>query len=573
LENPTLSANFLAQEITNMERPWLKHYPKGVPHTIDPDRYPSLIELFDESVQKFRENNAFVNMGAELTFEELNYFSADFASFLQNVAGLKKGDRVAIMMPNLLQYPVALFGVLRAGLTVVNVNPLYTPRELKHQLKDSGAKAIVILANVAHTLSSVIKDTDVETVVVTEVGDMLGFPKRMMVNAVVKHVKKMVPKFSLPEAYSWFEAMDHGAEHPFVPVKCAPEDLAFLQYTGGTTGVAKGAMLTHRNIVANLLQIAEWMKPKLIPGAEVAVCALPLYHIFSLTVNCLAFLHYGTSNIMITNPRDIPGFIKTLRKNRFTLFSGLNTLYNALMNHPDFKNIDFSSLKIAVAGGMALQKTVAERWMKETNSVLVEGYGLTETSPVATVNPIDGTDRVGTIGLPVPSTDLKLIDDNGKTVAPGEPGEICIKGPQVMKGYWQRPDETAEIMTNDGWLKTGDVGVTDEQGFTKIVDRKKDMILVSGFNVYPNEIEEVVASHPKVLEVAAVGVPDERSTEVVKIFVVPRDPSLTKEELLQFCKANLTGYKMPKQVEFRKELPKTNVGKILRRELRDSAPR
>jgi long-chain acyl-CoA synthetase len=553
-----------------MERPWFKHYPKGVPREIDPSRYPSILELFEESAQNFRENNAFVSMGSELTYEDLNYLSADFASFLQNVAGLKKGDRVAIMMPNLLQYPIALFGTLRAGMTVCNVNPLYTPRELKHQLKDSGAKVIVILANVAHTLAEIIQDTDVKTVVVTEVGDMLGFPKSVVVNTLVKHVKKMVPKYNLPDSFSWFDAMDHGADHSFTPVTCTGDDIAFLQYTGGTTGVAKGAMLTHRNIVSNLLQIAEWMKPKLIPGQEIAICALPLYHIFSLTVNCLAFLHYGASNIMITNPRDIPGFIKTLRKNRFTLFSGLNTLYNALMNHPDFNRVNFSSLKVSVAGGMALQKVVAERWMKSTNSVLVEGYGLTETSPVATCNPIDGSDKVGTIGLPLPSTDIKLIDDNGKTVAQGEAGEICVKGPQVMKGYWQRPEDTAQMITSDGWLKTGDVGVMDEQGFTKIVDRKKDMILVSGFNVYPNEIEEVVASHPKVLEVAAVGVPDERSTEAVKIFVVARDPSLTKDELLQFCRTNLTGYKMPKQVEFRKELPKTNVGKILRRELRDS---
>lgn len=555
-----------------MERPWLKHYPKGVAHTIDSQRYGSINELFDESVQKFRENDAFTNMGAELSYEDLNYLSADFASFLQNVAGLNKGDRVAIQMPNLLQYPIALFGALRSGMTVVNVNPLYTPREMKHQLKDSGAKVIVILANCAKNLQEVIDDTAIETVVVTEVGDMLGFPKSFMVNAVVKHVKKMVPKYDLPEAYSWFEAMDLGSEHPYQPVTCNHQDIAFLQYTGGTTGVAKGAMLTHGNIVSNLLQIAEWMKPKLVPGAETAILALPLYHIFSLTVNCLAFMYYGATNVMITNPRDIPGFIKTLRKTKFTCFTGLNTLYNALMNHPDFKKIDFSSLKVSVAGGMALQRVVAERWKELTHSPLVEGYGLTETSPLATCNPIDGTDKVGTIGLPAPSTDIKLIDDAGKTVADGESGEICIKGPQVMLGYWQQPEETAKMITSDGWLKSGDVGVMDAEGFTKIVDRKKDMILVSGFNVYPNEIEEVVSSHPKVLEVAAVGVPDAHSHEAVKIFVVARDPSLTKEELLQFCKLNLTGYKMPKQVEFRKDLPKTNVGKILRRELRDLPP-
>jgi len=555
-----------------MERPWLKHYPKGVAHTVDPSRYPSIVHLFDESVQKFRENDAFTCMGSELTYEDMNYLSADFASFLQNVAGLGKGDRVALMMPNVLQYPIALFGVLRAGMTVVNVNPLYTPRELKHQLKDSGAKVIVILANVAHNLQQIVEDTDVETIVVTEVGDMLGFPKSLMVNTIVKHVKKMVPKFDLPGSYTWHEAMDLGSENPFHPVTSEPDDIAFLQYTGGTTGVAKGAMLTHGNIVANLLQIAEWMKPRLIPGEEIAICALPLYHIFSLTVNCLAFMYFGATNIMITNPRDIPGFIKTLRNNRFTLFTGLNTLYNALMNNPGFTKVDWTSLKISVAGGMALQKVVAEKWQKMTNSPLVEGYGLTETSPLATCNPIDGTDKVGTIGLPAPSTDIMLADDDGKPVAIGEPGEIWIKGPQVMKGYWHKPEETAKMITPEGWLKSGDVGVMDEQGFTKIVDRKKDMILVSGFNVYPNEIEEVVASHPKVLEVAAVGVPDPHSTEAVKIFVVARDSSLTKDELLQFCRTNLTGYKMPKQVEFRKDLPKTNVGKILRRELRDSPP-
>ncbi len=553
-----------------MERPWLKHYPKGVAHTIDSTRYNSINDLFDESVHKFREHDAFTNMGAELTYEDLNYLSADFSSFLQNVAGLSPGDRVAIQMPNLLQYPIALFGTLRAGMTVVNVNPLYTPREMKHQLKDSGAKVIVILANCAKNLQEIIDNTDIETVVVTEVGDMLGFPKSFMVNAVVKHVKKMVPAYNLPEAYSWYEAMDLGSEHPYQPVTCKHDDVAFLQYTGGTTGVAKGAMLSHGNIVSNLLQIAEWMKPKLVPGEEVAILALPLYHIFSLTVNCLAFMYYGACNVMITNPRDIPGFIKTLRKTRFTCFTGLNTLYNALMNHPDFKKIDFTALKVSVAGGMALQSVVALRWKELTKSPLVEGYGLTETSPLATCNPIDGTDRVGTIGLPAPSTEVKMMDDAGKPVPQGQPGEICIKGPQVMLGYWKNPEETAKMITPDGWLKSGDVGIMDADGFTKIVDRKKDMILVSGFNVYPNEIEEVVASHPKVLEVAAVGVPDPHSNEAVKIFVVPRDPSLTKEELLTYCRTNLTGYKMPKQVEFRKDLPKSNVGKILRRELRDS---
>ncbi len=556
-----------------MDRPWLKKYPKDVSHTINPDQYSSISDLFDESVQKWRDRPAYINMGAEISYEDLNYLSADFASFLQHAAGLQKGDRVAIMMPNVLQYPIVAFGALRAGLTVVNVNPLYTPRELKHQLQDSGAKTIVILANVAHTLSEVIKDTSVETVVVTQVGDMLGFPKSMLVNTVVKHVKKMVPDYDLPNAFSWYEAMDLGAEVAFVPVKCAGDDNAFLQYTGGTTGVAKGAMLTHRNIVANLLQIAEWKKPLLVPGEEVAVMALPLYHIFSLTVNCLAMMYYGATNLMITNPRDIKGYLKTLRQNRFTIVVGLNTLYNAMMNHPDFTKIDFSQLKISVAGGMALQRPVSERWRELTKTPLVEGYGLTETSPVASCNPVDGTDKVGTIGIPLPSTDMIIRDDNDKPVAMGQQGEICIKGPQVMKGYWQRPEETASMIGADGWLKTGDIGILDEEGFTRIVDRKKDMILVSGFNVYPNEIEEVMMSHPKVLEVAAVGVPDPHSTEAVKVFIVAKDPSLTEEEVIQHCKANLTGYKVPKKVEFRKELPKTNVGKILRRELRDQEAR
>lgn len=549
-------------------KPWLKHYPKGVAPEIDPSRYESINDLFDQSVHKFRDRAAFVNMGAELTFEDLNYLSADFASFLQNVAKLKKGDRVAIQMPNLLQYPVALFGAIRAGCVVVNTNPLYTAREMRHQFKDSGAKAVVILANSAHLLEEIVKDTDIETVVVTEVGDMLGFPKSLIVNSAVKYVKKMVPSYRLPDAYSFYEALDLGADNRFTPVTCGHEDLAFLQYTGGTTGVSKGAELTHRNIVCNMLQIFEWMKPLLKEGEEIAILALPLYHIFSLTVNALTFMALGGTNLMITNPRDIPGFIKTLQHNPFTVFVGLNTLLNALMNHPDFKKIDFSPLKISVAGGMALQSVVAERWLKMVGTPVVEGYGLTETSPVASVNPIDGTDKVGTIGLPVPSTIIELFDDGGKPVKQGEAGEIWVKGPQVMRGYWNKPDETAKVLTSDGWLKTGDVGVMDTEGFFKIVDRKKDMILVSGFNVYPNEIEDVVAHHPKVLEVAAVGVPDEKSTEAVKIFVVAKDPSLTQDELMAYCRENLTGYKRPKHIEFRKDLPKSNVGKILRRELR-----
>ncbi|MBX3021957.1 MAG: AMP-binding protein [Bdellovibrionales bacterium] len=554
-----------------MNKPWLQHYPKGVSPTIDSNRYNSINDLFDESIQKYRDRTAFINMGCELSFEDLNYLTADFASFLQNVAGLKKGDRIAIQMPNLLQYPIAMFGALRAGLVVVNTNPLYTAREMKHQFKDSGAKAIVILANSAHLLQEIVAETDIKTVIVTGVGDMLGFPKSFLVNSVVKYVKKMVPSYSLPGAYSFYQALDLGSEGRFKPVTCSPEDTAFLQYTGGTTGVAKGAQLSHHNILSNMLQIAEWMKPLLKPGEELAVLALPLYHIFSLTVNGLAMMYYGGTNLMITNPRDIKDYLGTLRKYPFTVVTGLNTLYNGMMNHPDFTKIDFSHLKISVAGGMALQRPVAERWIKLTKTPLVEGYGLTETSPVASCNPIDGTDRVGTIGLPLPSTEMDLWSDEGKPVKQGEPGEIVIRGPQVMKGYWNKPEETAQMLTTDGWLKTGDIGVMDAEGFIKIVDRKKDMILVSGFNVYPNEIEEIVVGHPKVLECAAIGVPDAHSGEVVKIFVVPKDSSLTEKEVLDFCKANLTGYKMPKQVEFRKELPKTNVGKILRRELRDQS--
>lgn len=551
-----------------MNRPWLKHYPKGVPATIDASRFSSINDLFDQSVHRFRDRAAYVNMGASLTYEEMNYLSADFASFLQNIAGLKKGDRVAIMMPNLLQYPVALYGALRAGLVVVNTNPLYTARELKHQLIDSGAKAIVIFAGSAHHLQSVIKETPIQTVVVTNVGDMLGFPKSLIVNSAVKYVKKMIPDYSLPGSYTFYQALDKGAETSYHPVKCEPEDIAFLQYTGGTTGVSKGAVLTHKNMVANMLQVAEWVKVLVKEGEETVILALPLYHIFSLTANAFCMMYLGETNLMITNPRDIPGFIKTLRENEFSVFVGLNTLYNALMNHPDFKKIDFSKCKVGVAGGMALQSAVAEKWKTLTKSVIVEGYGLTETSPVACVNPLDGTDKVGTIGLPVSSTDIKLCDDDGKEVEIGQRGEIWIKGPQVMRGYWNNEDETSKILTEDGWIKTGDVGVMDDQGFTKIVDRKKDMILVSGFNVYPNEIEDVVAKHPKVLEVAAIGVPDAKSTEAVKIFVVARDSSLTSEELLAYCKTNLTAYKMPRSVEFRTELPKSNVGKILRRELR-----
>lgn len=555
-----------------MSKPWLARYPKGVAHEVDVNRYTSVGDLFDESVAKYGNRTAFVNMGAEISFAELNQLTADFASFLQNTAGLRKGDRIAIQMPNLLQYPIAMFGALRAGLIVVNTNPLYTAREMRHQFKDSGVKAIVIFAGSAHLLQEILHETEIRTVVVTNVGDMLGFPKSVIVNTVVKYVKKMVPSYALPGHFGFGQALGLGAKARFKPETCAPDDVAFLQYTGGTTGVAKGAMLTHRNIIANMLQITEWMTPLLRKGEEVAILALPLYHIFSLTVNGLGMMYYGGTNVMITNPRDLSTFVSTLRKTKFTVFIGLNTLYNALMNHADFTKIDFSGLKISVAGGMALQSAVAERWNKLTNSKLVEGYGLTETSPVAACNPIDGTDQVGTIGLPLPSTEMSTWNDDGQPVGIGEAGEIVIRGPQVMKGYWKNPEETAKMVTPEGWVKTGDVGVMANDGFIKIVDRKKDMIIVSGFNVYPNEIEDVIAKHPKVLEVAAVGIADQHSTEAVKIFVVPRDPSLTEAELMEYARANLTGYKRPKQIEFRKELPKTNVGKILRRELRTKSP-
>ncbi len=552
----------------NRSRPWLPFYPKGIASEIRPDQYSSITDLFETCTEKFARRDAFTNMGAAISYEELEELSRDFAAFLQN-RGLKKGDRIAIQMPNLLQYPVALFGALRAGLIVVNTNPLYTAREMRHQYKDSGVKAIVILANFASILEEVLPETEIELVVVSELGDMLGFPKSLIVNSVVKYIKNLVPAFDIEGTVGFYEALDEGAMNDFVAPAMTGEDLAFLQYTGGTTGVAKGAMLSHRNMISNMLQVAEWMSPKLDVGTEAVITALPLYHIFSLSVNCLSFLQRGATNILVTNPRDIPAFIKLLRKTHFTVFTGVNTLYNGLMNHDDFMSIDFSALKISVAGGMALQSAVAERWLKKTGTKLIEGYGLTETSPVAVVNPVDGSDRAGTIGLPVPSTDVKLIDDSGNEVASGSAGEICIKGPQVMQGYWQNEAETRNVMLPGGWLKTGDVAVMDSSGFFKIVDRKKDMILVSGFNVYPNEVEDVIATHPMVAEVAAVGVPDKHSNEVVKVFVVKKG-AVTEAEIIEHCRKGLVGYKVPKFVEFRTELPKTNVGKILRRALRET---
>lgn len=549
--------------------PWRRFYPKGVPHEINPDAYSSLAALLEEGCRRFTNKPAYACMGKQITFGELDKLSAQFASFLQNDLGLQRGDRLAIQMPNALQYPVAMFGALRAGLAVVNTNPLYTPREMQHQFKDSGAKAIVILANFAGHLEKIIDRTDIQHVVVTELGDLLGFPKKQLVNAVVKYVKKMVPAYKLPEAISFNDALSRGSTQPFRSVEIKNTDLAFVQYTGGTTGVSKGAMLTHRNVIANVEGQDFWMKPGGIPDGEgVIVAALPLYHVYALTTNALAALKSGWMNLLITNPRDLNAFIDDLKKYKITAFTGVNTLYNGLLNHPRISEVDFSQLKVTSAGGMALQTSVAERWAKLTGNTPCEGYGLTETSPVLCSNPIDGGVRVGTIGIPWPSTDMKIIRDDETDAPVGEAGEIVARGPQVFKGYYNRPEETANSMMGD-WIKTGDIGVMNEDGFFKIVDRKKDMILVSGFNVYPNEVEDVVAQCPGVLEVACVGIPNEKSTEVVKIFVVRKDPALTAETIKEFCRENLTAYKVPREIEFRDELPKSNVGKILRRPLRD----
>ncbi len=549
--------------------PWLRFYPEGVPYEINPDAYPSLIGLIEEGCQRFRDQPAYACMGKKITFGELDTLSKNFASFLQNDLGLKKGDRLAIQMPNLLQYPVAMFGALRAGLVVVNTNPLYTPREMQHQFKDSGATAIVILANFGSNLEKILAQTDIKHVIVTQIGDMLGFPKKLIVNAVVKYVKKMVPAFSLPGAVSFNDALSKGSSQPMKPVSVTGQDMAFIQYTGGTTGVSKGAMLTHRNIISNVEAQDAWMKPATVEGkCEVLVAALPLYHVYALTVNALAALKSGAMNLLITNPRDLNAFIDDLKKYEITTMTGVNTLYNGLLNHPRIKEVDFSHLKITSAGGMALQTAVAERWEALTGCKPAEGYGLSETSPVLSSNPVDGNARIGTIGIPWPSTQLKLMKDDGTEAALGEPGEIWARGPQVFKGYYNRPDETAKVMEGD-WFKTGDIGVVDADGYFRIVDRKKDMILVSGFNVYPNEIEDVVAKCPGVLEVACIGVPDARSNEVVKVFVVKKDESLTVDQIKAYCRENLTAYKVPKQIEFRTELPKSNVGKILRRPLRE----
>ncbi|MBP7843196.1 MAG: long-chain-fatty-acid--CoA ligase [Proteobacteria bacterium] len=555
-----------------MEKIWLKSYPKNVPAEIDPNVYRSVVDVFEKSCRKYNDRIAFTNMDKDMTFEGLDRLSEYFAAYLQSI-GLKKGDRIAIQMPNLLQYPVAMFGALRAGLVIVNTNPLYTAREMEHQFNDSGAKAVVILSNFADKLEEVLpKCPNIEHVIVTGLGDLLGFPKNLVVNFVVRFVKKLVPKYKIPTATTFSKALLVGALKRFQRPDIEPSDIAFLQYTGGTTGVAKGAVLTHRNVVSNMEQISVWMSTIIREAEEIIITPLPLYHIFSLTVNCLVFMKAGAQNVLITNPKDLPGFIKEIKKYKFTVFTAVNTLYNALVHHPDFESVNFNYLKASVGGGMAVQSAVADKWRKITGVPLVEGYGLTETAPVLCVNRLDGYERIGTIGLPIPSTLVTIRDDNEKEVAQGETGEICAKGPQVMPGYWQRPDETKKVFTEDGWFKSGDIGFMDADGYFRIVDRKKDMILVSGFNVYPNEIEEVMAQHPGVLEVAAIGVPDEKSGEVVKIFVVKKSETLTAQTLKEFAREKLTAYKVPKYIEFRTELPKSNVGKILRKELRAEKP-
>ncbi|MBL8393622.1 MAG: long-chain-fatty-acid--CoA ligase FadD [Candidatus Accumulibacter sp.] len=552
-----------------MEKIWLKSYQEGVPAEVNLNEFQSLGELFEKSVAQYRDRVAYINMGAELTYGELDKLSRDFAAYLQSVLKLPQGARVAVMMPNVLQYPICIFGALRAGYVVVNVNPLYTPRELEHQLKDAGAEVIVILENFAVTLEQVLARTPVKHIVVARLGDMLGFPKGAVVNFVVKYVKKMVPAWSLPRAVDFRTALGKGASAELKAVNVTQEDLAFLQYTGGTTGLSKGAMLVHRNMLANLAQAHAWIKPELGDEQHMVVTALPLYHIFALTANCFTFFKIGASNLLITNPRDIPGFVNELAKHPFTVITGVNTLFNALLNNAAFCALDFSKLRVSFGGGMAVQKAVAEKWKQVTGRPLIEAYGLTETSPAATINPLNIPAYTGSIGVPISSTEVAIRNDAGADLPLGESGELCIRGPQVMKGYYNRPEETAKVIMPDGFLLTGDIAVMDEKGFVRIVDRKKDMILVSGFNVYPNEVEDVVAQHPGVLEVAAVGVPHDKSGETVKIFVVKKDPALSAEALIAHCREHLTGYKVPGQVEFRSELPKTNVGKILRRELRD----
>ncbi|MBK0391497.1 long-chain-fatty-acid--CoA ligase [Ramlibacter algicola] len=553
-------------------RPWLAAYPPGVPADIDPSQYRSLVQLMEESFSKYADRVAYSFMGKDTTYRETDSQSRALAVYLQGL-GLARGDRVAIMMPNVPQYPAAVAAILRAGLVVVNVNPLYTPRELEHQLKDSGSKAIVIIENFAHTLQQCIANTPVQHVVLASMGDRLGLLKGALVNYVVRNVKKMVPAYDLPKAVRFNRAVAEGTRGTLKPVDVGPDDVAVLQYTGGTTGVSKGAVLLHRNVIANVLQSEAWNQPVMgkVPAGEqpTAVVALPLYHIFAFTVNMMLGMRTGGKGILIPNPRDLPAVLKELSKHTFHSFPAVNTLFNGLANHPDFGNVNWSNLKVSVGGGMAVQGAVAQKWLEKTGCPICEGYGLSETSPSASCNPVTSTAFTGTIGVPLPSTEMKCLDDNGVEVPLGQPGEIAIRGPQVMAGYWQRPDETAKVMTPDGFFKTGDIGVMDERGYFKIVDRKKDMVLVSGFNVYPNEVEEVVANLEGVLECAVVGVPDDKTGEAVKLVVVKKNPELTEQQVRDFCHANLTGYKRPRVIEFRTDLPKTPVGKILRRELRD----
>jgi long-chain acyl-CoA synthetase len=552
-----------------VERIWLQSYPKGVPAEIDVNQYSSLSDLITRSCRKYRPLPAFSNMGVSLSYGDIDDQSRAFAAYLQHAAGLQKGDRIAIMLPNLLQYPVALFGALRAGMIVVNVNPLYTARELDHQLNDAGVKAIVVLENFAVKLQQVLADTAITSVITTQIGDMFWFPKSVLINFTVKHFMRKVPAWDIPSAVSFNRVLSAGKSLVVDDPHLTHEDIAFLQYTGGTTGVAKGAVLTHGNVVANVQQAAAWMEPMAEERAETVITALPLYHIFSLTVNCLTFMKIGARNVLIANPRDLTRFVKELGRVKFSVITGVNTLFNALLNAPGFDRLDFSNLKLAVGGAAAIQRSVAEAWRATTGVPLIEAYGLSETSPGVCVNPLSNTEHSGSVGLPLPSTEVGIFDDEGHMLATGEEGEICVRGPQVMRGYWQRPEETAKVFTKDGWLRTGDVGRMDDKGYFYIGDRKKDMILVSGFNVYPNEIEDVVVAHEGVLEAAAISVPDARSGEAVKLFVVKRDPELTAERILAYCRKNLAAYKVPKHVEFRDELPKTNVGKILRRALRE----
>jgi len=550
------------------QRPWLDHYPDGVPAQIDINQYASVVAVLEEAFALYRERDAFSSFGKRMTYGEVDALSRQFAAYLTGELKLTPGDRVAIMLPNVLQYPIALFGALRAGMVVVNTNPMYTARELKHQLEDASAVAIVVLDNFAATLQQVVAETQVKHIVTTGLGDLLGL-KGVAINFVLKHVKKMVPSYSLPQARRFKDALAAGAKHAVPKPSITHDDIAFLQYTGGTTGVAKGAMLTHGNMVANMLQAGAWIGANLKKEREIVITALPLYHIFSLTANGLVFLRLGGLNILITNPRDMPAFVKELKHSRFSVITGVNTLFNGLLNTPGFESVDFSNLHLSLGGGMAVQRAVAERWKKVTGCTLAEAYGLTETSPAACINPLDLKEYNGSIGLPISSTDVAIWSEDNQPLPIGEVGELMVHGPQVMKGYWKRPDETAKVLTDDGWLHTGDIAKMDANGYVYIVDRKKDMILVSGFNVYPNEIEDTVMKHPGVAEVAAIGVPDEHSGEAVKLFVVRKDPNLTVDQLKEFCRENFTGYKRPKTIEFRDALPKSNVGKILRRELRD----